>query len=64
MSSVDQNPVHDLESLNWDDLLSLKRSQLNKIKDLTDKIIDIEKNRFRLINENIQQEKNKLVNMT
>ncbi len=64
MSSVDQNPVHDLESLNWDDLLSLKRSQLNQIKDLTDKIIDIEKNRFRLINENIQQEKNKLVNMT
>jgi uncharacterized coiled-coil DUF342 family protein len=42
----------------------LKRSQLNQIKDLTDKIIDIEKNRFRLINENIQQEKNKLVNMT
>jgi uncharacterized coiled-coil DUF342 family protein len=64
LSSVDQNPVHDLESLNWDDLLSLKRSQLNQIKDLTDKIIDIEKNRFRLINENIQQEKNKLVNMT
>ncbi|PWU82022.1 MAG: hypothetical protein DLM72_04310 [Candidatus Nitrosopolaris wilkensis] len=64
MSSVDQNPIHDLESLNWDDLLSLKRSQLNKIKDLTDKIIDIEKNRFRLINENIQHEKNKVVNMT
>jgi len=64
LSSVDQNPVHDLESLNWDDLLSLKRNQLNQIKDLTDKIIDIEKNRFRLINENIQQEKNKLVNMT
>jgi uncharacterized coiled-coil DUF342 family protein len=64
LSSVDQNPIHDLESLNWDDLLSLKRSQLNKIKDLTDKIIDIEKNRFRLINENIQHEKNKVVNMT
>jgi uncharacterized coiled-coil DUF342 family protein len=64
LSSVDQNPVHDLESLNWDDLLSLKRSHLNQIKDLTDKIIDIEKNRFRLINENIQQEKNKVLNMT
>ena len=64
MSSVDQNPVHDLESLNWDDLVSLKRTQLHQIKDLTDKIIDIEKNRFRLINENIQQEKNKVVNMT
>ena len=64
MGSVDQNPVHDLESLNWDDLVSLKRSLLKQIKDLTDKIIGIEKNQFRLVNENIQQEKNKVVNMT
>ncbi|HYT43009.1 MAG TPA: hypothetical protein VEP90_11755 [Methylomirabilota bacterium] len=64
MSSVDQNPVHDLESLNWDDLVALKRSLLKQIKDLTDKIIGIEKNQFRLVNENIQQEKNKVVNMT
>jgi uncharacterized coiled-coil DUF342 family protein len=64
LSSVDQNPVHDLESLNWDDLVSLKRSLLKQIKDLTDKIIEIEKNQFRLVNENIQQEKNKVVNMT
>ncbi|HET7147948.1 MAG TPA: hypothetical protein VFI73_05555 [Candidatus Nitrosopolaris sp.] len=64
MRSVDQNPVHDLESLSWDDLVSMKRSQLNQIKNLTDKIIDIEKNGFRLINENIQQEKNKIVNLT
>jgi len=64
LSSVDQNPVHDLESLNWDDLVSLKRSLLRRIKDLTDKIIDIEKNQFRLVNENIQQEKNKVANMT
>ena len=64
MSSVDQNPVQDLESLNWDDLVSLKRSLLKQIKDLTDKIIGIEKNQFRLVNENIQQEKNKVVNMT
>jgi len=64
LSSVDQNPVHDLESLNWDDLVSLKRSLLRRIKDLTDRIIDIEKNQFRLVNENIQQEKNKVANMT
>jgi len=64
LSSIDQNPVHDLESLNWDDLVSLKRSLLKQIKDLTDKIIGIEKNQFRLVNENIQQEKNKVVNMT
>ena len=64
MSSIDQNPVNDLESLNWDDLVSLKRSLLKQIKDLTDKIIEIEKNQFRLANENIRQEKNKVVNMT
>jgi uncharacterized coiled-coil DUF342 family protein len=64
LSSVDQNPVHDSESLNWDDLVSLKRSLLKQIKELTDKIIGIEKNQFRLVNENIQQEKNKVVNMT
>jgi len=64
LSSIDQDPVHDVESLNWVDLVSLKRSFLKQIKDLTDKIIDIEKNQFRLVNENIQQEKNKVVNMT
>jgi len=64
LSSIDQNPVNDLESLNWDDLVSLKRSLLKQIKDLTDKIIEIEKNQFRLANENIRQEKNKVVNMT
>jgi len=45
-------------------LVALKRSLLKQIKDLTDKIIGIEKNQFRLVNENIQQEKNKVVNMT
>ncbi|MGC1931367.1 MAG: hypothetical protein WA667_20540 [Candidatus Nitrosopolaris sp.] len=61
MSSVDQNPVHDL---GWDDLVSLKRSLLKQINDLTNKIIDIEKNRSPIIKENINQEKNKVVNMT
>ena len=61
MSSVDQDPVHDLS---WDDSVSLKRSLLKQINDLTNKIIDIENNRSPLINENIKQEKNKVVNMT
>ncbi|MFZ0510968.1 MAG: hypothetical protein WAM14_05135 [Candidatus Nitrosopolaris sp.] len=61
MSSVDQNPVHDL---GWDDLVSLKRSLLKQINDLTNKIIDIEKNRSPIIKENINQEKNKVVNVT
>ena len=60
-SSVDQDPVHDLS---WDDSVSLKRSLLKQINDLTNKIIDIENNRSPLINENIKQEKNKVVNMT
>ena len=61
LSSVDQDPVHDLS---WDDSVSLKRSLLKQINDLTNKIIDIENNRSPLINENIKQEKNKVVNMT
>ena len=61
LSSVDQDPVHDLS---WDDLVSLKRSLLKQINDLTNKIIDIENNRSPLINENIKQEKNKVVNVT
>ncbi len=44
--------------------MSLKRSLLKQINDLTNKIIDIENNRSPLINENIKQEKNKVVNMT
>jgi uncharacterized coiled-coil DUF342 family protein len=61
LSSVDEDPV---QNLSWDDLVSLKRSLLRQIKDLTNKIIDIEKNRSPLINESIRQEKNKVVNMT
>lgn len=61
LSSVDQDPVHDLS---WDDLVSLKRSLLKQINDLTKKIIDIENTQSPLINENIKQEKNKVVNMT
>lgn len=61
MSSVDQDPVQDLS---WDDLVSLKRNLLKQIRELTNKIIDIEKNRSPPINESIKQEKNKIVNMT
>jgi uncharacterized coiled-coil DUF342 family protein len=61
LSSVDQDPVQDLS---WDDLVSLKRNLLKQIRELTNKIIDIEKNRSPPINESIKQEKNKIVNMT
>ena len=61
LSSVDQDPVH---NLSWDDLVSLKRTLLKQINDLTNKIIDIENAQSPIINENIKQEKNKIVSMT
>ena len=61
LSSLDQDPVH---NLSWDDLVSLKRTLLKQINDLTNKIIDIENAQSPIINENIKQEKNKIVSMT
>jgi uncharacterized coiled-coil DUF342 family protein len=61
LSSVDQAPV---QNLNWDDLVSLKRSLLKQINDLSNKIIDIENAQSPITNENIKQEKNKIVSMT
>ena len=61
LSSVDQDPVH---NLSWDDLVSLKRTLLKQINDLTNKIIDIENAQSPIINETIKQEKNKIVSMT
>ena len=61
LSSLDQDPVH---NLSWDDLVSLKRTLLKQINDLTNKIIDIENAQSPIINENIKQEKNKFVSMT
>lgn len=61
LSSVDRDPVH---NLSWDDLVSLKRTLLKQINDLTNKIIDIENAQSPIINENIKQEKNKIVSMT
>jgi hypothetical protein len=61
---MDQNPVQSIDSLSWDDLLSLKRRLVVQVKDLTAEIIDIEKNRIRLLNESIQQEKNEVMTLT
>jgi len=61
LSSVDQDPVH---NLSWDDLVSLKRTLLKQINDLTNKIIDIENAQSPVINENIKQQKDKIVSMT
>jgi hypothetical protein len=50
--------------MSWDALVSLKRTLLKQINDLTNKIIDIENAQSPIINENIKQEKNKIISMT
>lgn len=49
--------------MRWDELVSLKRKLYNHVKELTNNIIDIERNQFRFINENIHKEKNILNNL-
>jgi uncharacterized coiled-coil DUF342 family protein len=60
---MNQDPVQSIDSLSWDDLLSLKRGLVIQVKDLTAVIIDIEKNRIRLLNESIQKDKNEVVTL-
>jgi uncharacterized coiled-coil DUF342 family protein len=47
----------DFESLGWDDLVALKRKHANELKELTDKIVDIDKVRLHSISENIKVQK-------
>ena len=49
--------------MRWDELVSLKRKLYNRVKELTNNIIEIERNQFRFINENIHKEKNILNNL-
>jgi len=61
---MNQDPVQSIDSLSWDDLLSFKRGLVVQVKDLTAEIIDIEKNRIRLLNESIHKEKNEVMTLT
>lgn len=63
LTTTDQNLSSRIESLGWDDLVNLKRRLSGRVKELSDKIIDIERNRFRSINNNIHVEKNNLNNL-
>ncbi|MFL6309001.1 MAG: hypothetical protein ACJ70T_03270, partial [Nitrososphaera sp.] len=47
----------DLESLGWDDLIAQKRRLTSELKELSDKIIDIDKNQFRSIANTIKEER-------
>ena len=58
--TTDQNPTLEIENLGWDDLVALKRRLSGRIKELSNKIIDIERNKSRSINDNIHINKNNL----
>lgn len=58
MTNIDENPIHNLELLGWDELVSLKRKLSSYIKELTSNLIEVERNQSRLINDNIHKEKN------
>lgn len=63
LTTTDQNLSARIENLGWDDLVNLKRRLSGRVKELSEKIIDIERNRFRSINNNIHVEKNNLNNL-
>ncbi|MFL6322826.1 MAG: hypothetical protein ACJ71A_08840 [Nitrososphaeraceae archaeon] len=64
MNDAHEGHIHNnLESLGWDELVSLKRKLYSHIKELTNNIIDIERNQLRFVNENIHKERNVLNNL-
>jgi chromosome segregation ATPase len=64
LNDAHEGHIHNnLESLGWDELVSLKRKLYSHIKELTNNIIDIERNQLRFVNENIHKERNVLNNL-
>jgi uncharacterized coiled-coil DUF342 family protein len=64
LNDVHEGHIHNnLESLGWNGLISLKRKLYGQIKELTNNIIDIERNQLRFVNGNIYKEKNVLTNL-
>jgi uncharacterized coiled-coil DUF342 family protein len=60
LTSIDQNLSPEIENLGWDDLVALKRRLSGRIKEISEKIIDIEKNKMWSTNNNIHLNKNNL----
>jgi uncharacterized coiled-coil DUF342 family protein len=50
----------DFESLGWDDLVAQKRQLTSELKELSDKIIDIDRNQLRSIGNNIKEQRSLL----
>jgi uncharacterized coiled-coil DUF342 family protein len=49
-----------LESLGWNDLVAQKRQLTSELKELSDKIIDIDKNQFRSVGNSIKEQRSLL----
>jgi uncharacterized coiled-coil DUF342 family protein len=60
LTTTNQNPAPEIENLGWDDLVALKRRLSGHIKELSEKIIHIERNKMWSINNNIHINKNNL----
>ena len=60
LTTTDQNTASEIENLGWDDLVALKRQLSGRIKELSDKIIDIERNKIPSVNNTIHVNKNDL----
>jgi uncharacterized coiled-coil DUF342 family protein len=52
------DPIRNLESLGWNELVSIKRRLSGHIKELTNNLIDVERDQFRSVNDSIHKEKN------
>src|SRR5918912_4039617 len=64
LNDTHEDHIHNnLESMRWDELVSLKRKLYSHVKELRNNMIDIERSQLRSINENIHKEKNILNNL-
>jgi uncharacterized coiled-coil DUF342 family protein len=54
----------DLESLGWNDLVAQKRQLTSELKELSDKLIDIDKSQLRLIGNSIKEQRSLLDSYT
>lgn len=50
----------DLKSLGWDELIALKRKLAGELKELTDKIVEIDRNQFHSVTGNIREQRSAL----
>src|SRR5437763_854354 len=58
-----EDRLQNVESLGWDDLVSMKRKLSTEIRDLTNNLMNIENNQFRIMNETIREQKINLNNL-